>query len=252
MSEASRDGWFYTQQGNQHGPVAFAELQRLARGGELNPRLDMAWTQGMTDWKPAGEIEDLFEKHAAVETPQALAPAADPCQPPQQNEITEATFPEGGWPGARRRSLYLITLVFPILWGMGFGAATPLLQQQCGAEITGMVTIGAMFVPWILAIVYGLQRLVNLGMSRWWYLGNAVPFLNLWIGYRMFACPAGYAYHKKLDGAGVALAIIYWLMVLLTILIVVSIFALMFGVVGSPEILQQLEEAFRNMSKGAN
>jgi hypothetical protein len=89
-------------------------------------------------------------------------------------------------------------------------------------------------------------------MSRWWYLGNFVPILNLWVSYRMYVCPAGYAFHKKLDGVGVALAIFYWLMILLTILMVASLIALMFGVIGSPEIQQQIEEAFRNMSKGAN
>jgi hypothetical protein len=252
MSGATGNAWFYTRQGEQTGPVTFAELQQKARGGQLNPRLDMVWTQGMTDWKTAGEIEDLFEKRAAAETPETLAPSADPYQPPQQNDAVQMLSPEGGWPGARRRSFYLMTLLFPMLWGMGMGAASPLLQQQFGTEIMGVATIVAMFVPWILAIAYGLQRLVNLGMSRWWYLGNFVPILNLWVSYRMYVCPAGYAFHKKLDGVGVALAIFYWLMILLTIVMVASLIALMFGVIGSPEIQQQIEDAFRNMSKGAN
>lgn len=247
MNEALRDAWFYTRQGQQLGPVSFAGLQEKARGGELNPRLDMAWTQGMSDWKPSGEIEDLFEKRATAEPQETLAPAADPYQPPQQNEAAGMLAPEGGWPGARRRSFYLMTFLFPILWVAGFGAATPLLQQQFGAEIMGVAAIAAMFIPWILAIAYGLQRLVNLGMSRWWYLGNFVPILGLWVCYRMYVCPAGYAYHKKLDGAGVALAILYWLMILLSALVVASFVAMMFGVLGTPEMRQQIEEAIRNM-----
>jgi hypothetical protein len=251
MNNTAESTWFYTRQGEQLGPLTFASLQERARAGELNPRLDMAWTQGMADWKPAGEIEGLFEKVSTTEIVESLAPSADPYKPPQQNEAVGMLGPEGGWPGARRRSFYLMTILFPILWGAGFGAATPLLQKQLGLEIMGVATIGAMFIPWIVALAYGLNRLVNLGMSRWWYLGNFVPILNLWVSYRMYVCPAGYAFHKKLDGPGVVLAILYWLMILLGVLMVASLIALMFGVVGSPEIQQQIEEAFRNIRPGA-
>lgn len=251
MSDTAESTWFYTRQGEQLGPVSFAELQEKARAGELNPRLDMAWTQGMTDWKPAGEIEDLFEKRAAVEAPEGLAPSADPYQPPQQNDGAEMLGAEGGWPGARRRSFYLMTILFPIIWNIGYSFAVPLLQQQFGTEIMAVATIGAMFIPWIVAIVYGLKRLMNLGMSRWWYLGNFVPILNLWVCYRMYVCPAGYAFHKKLDGVGVVLAILYWLMILIAVLMVASLIAIMFGAIGSPEIQQQIEEAFRSMREGA-
>lgn len=250
MSDASRNAWFYTRHGEQAGPVSFVELQEKAKGGELNPRLDMAWTQGMADWKPVGEIEDLFEKRTAPEPPQQLAPAADPYTPPQQNEAATMLGPEGGWPGARRRSFYLMTILFPIVWNIGFAFTVPLLQQQFGTEIMGAATIGAMFIPWIVAIAYGLKRLVNLGMSRWWYLGNFVPILNLWVAYRLYVCPAGYAIHKKLDGPGVVLAILYWLMILLSVLMVAAFIALMLGVIGSPEIQQQIQEALRGLQQG--
>jgi hypothetical protein len=100
-------------------------------------------------------------------------------------------------------------------------------------------------VPILVGIYYGLLRLVNLGMSRWWYLANFVPILNLWIGYRCFVCPAGYAYHKKLDGIGVALAIFYWLLVALTILAVVAIVALLLGAVGNPALQEQVQDFIR-------
>jgi hypothetical protein len=43
------------------------------------------------------------------------------------------------------------------------------------------------------------------------------PLLNLWVAYRCLACPAGYAYHRKLDVPGIALALLYWLTVLLAV-----------------------------------
>ena len=99
----------------------------------------------------------------------------------------------------------------------------------------------------IIVIYFSLMRLVNLGMSRWWFLGSFVPLLNLWVGYRCFACPAGYAVHKKLDGAGIFLAIIYWLMIALVLLVIAAAIAMLAGALGSPEMREQLEEIMRGL-----
>jgi hypothetical protein len=92
-------------------------------------------------------------------------------------------------------------------------------------------------------------------MSRWWYLGNLVPILNLWVSYRMYVCPAGYAYHKKLDTIGVVLAILYWLMIALALLAVLAMIAVFFGMAGNPEIQQQfndaIQEALRRQAAGS-
>jgi hypothetical protein len=252
MSETASGSWFYTRQGEQLGPVTFAELQAVARAGELNPRQDMAWMSGMSDWKPAGEIEDLFEKRAEPQVVATPAPVADPYMPPQEREPAGIPGPDAVWPGARRRSFIFMTLLVPNIVMLGLSLAVPLLQQQLGPQITGMATLGILIFVWIVVIGYGLNRLVNLGMSRWWYLGNLVPILNLWVSYRMYVCPAGYAYHKKLDGAGVVLAILYWLMILFAVLMVASVIAIMVGAIGSPEMREQLEEAIRRASQGAN
>jgi uncharacterized membrane protein YhaH (DUF805 family) len=250
MSDTAESTWFYTRQGEQLGPLTFDGLREKARAGEINPRLDMAWTQGMAEWKPAGEIDGLFEKPAAPELAETLAPAADPYTPPQQNEAAAMHEPEDGWPGIQRLGFYLMTFLFPFLWHFGFTFAVPYLTTLFGPEVMGAAIIVAMLIPVFVAITYGLKRLVNLGMSRWWYLGTFVPILNIWVCYRMYVCPAGYAYHKKLDGAGVALAIFFWLMILLIVLMVASLIALMFGVIGSPEIQQQIQEAIRDMRQG--
>jgi hypothetical protein len=95
------------------------------------------------------------------------------------------------------------------------------------------------------------MRLMNLGMSRWWFFANFVPILNLWIGYRCFACPAGYALHKKLDGAGVALAILYWLLMVLTVLVMVTVVALLLGTFGSLPELDPLRETLSEALRAA-
>ena len=248
MTEMQPDGWFYTRNGQQTGPVSLSELQGLARNGELNPRLDLVWCQGMADWMPGGEVEGLFERRQVPEAgtlPPPSAAALGPAAPPVVSEVAEMMSQQTEWPGARRRSFYLMTLIFPVVFNLGFAAGATFLSQQLGPDLMRVATIVAAVLPIILAIHFGLQRLVNLGMSRWWYLGNLVPLLNLWVGYRMYVCPAGYAYHKKLDGIGVVLAILYWLMLVLGLLAIAIIIAVMTGALGDPEIQRQVQEALR-------
>jgi hypothetical protein len=248
MSEMAQDAWFFTVEGERTGPVSLADLRTKAANGELNPRLDMVWTRGMEDWKPSGEIDGLFEKRNEAAVAEPLAPTADPYTAPKQDASSEALSSGGGWPGARRRMFLIMTIVFPILWQLGFTFGAGFLGERLGPEIMVFVTLGAMIVPVIVAICFGLQRLANLGMSRWWYLGHFVPILHLWVGYRSVACPAGYAYHKKLDGIGWLLAILYWLGALLVLAAIAAIIAILFGAVNQPELRQQLEELLRQAS----
>lgn len=251
MNNLAQDTWFFTVEGERAGPVSLAELRVKAATGELNPRLDMVWSPGMDDWRAAGEIGGLFEKRTApapVE-PLTLAPAADPYKPPVQNAATGVLENDGTWPGARRRMFLIMTVLFPILWNLGLGLAAGFLGQQPGTEIRGIVGIAAMLVPVVIGIYFGLERLANVGMSRWWYLGHFVPLLNLWVGYRSFACPAGYAFHKKLDGVGRVLAILYWLAVVLALVSVIAVVALLFGAVNQPELRSQVEEILRTAAE---
>ena len=246
MEDEPHEIWFYSRDGEKHGPVSFTHLQAKAKEASLNPRLDMVWSKGMDEWKLAGEIEGLFKRHAVGEPPEVPVPtlaAGSPYQPPQGDSVAEQMGTEGEWPGARRRSYLIATLIFPSLWGFVIAAGAGFLTTQFGPEIMKFALPGLSLVPLLVIIVISLKRLVNLGMSRWWFLGNIVPILNLWIGYRCFACPAGYAFHKKMDGAGIFLAIIYWLILLLAVVAIVGIIAALSGSLGSPEIQQQIREA---------
>lgn len=252
MNQSADDTWFYTREGERLGPVSFADLRVKAGEAALDPRLDMVWNQGMDDWKPSGEIEGLFEKRGPVEeVKESLAATADPYAPPTQGSITGQLTQEADWPGARRRSFLAMTILFPFVWSFGFGLIAGILGGQLGPEIMQFIGLGAGLVPLIVTIYFSLNRLVNLGMSRWWFLGNFVPLLNFWVGYRCFACPAGYAYHKKLDGPGIALAIIYWLLLLVGILVAGAVIALMFGMIESPELQEQLREVMRQAQQQA-
>ncbi len=242
MNDVPLENWFYTREGEKCGPVSFADLRIKAAEAGLNPRLDLAWTKGMAEWKPAGEIDGLFERHAAPEPQETIAPAATPYQPPQAEPVEGQTGMEGIWPGARRRSYLTAIIIVPILINVVAAWSTVMFKEQFGGEVIGVITLIAAILPVLFGIYYGIQRLANLGMSRWWFLGNFVPLLNFWVGYRCFACPAGYAWHKKLDGAGIFLAIIYWLLLALIVLATAAVIAALLGAMGSPELREQIQD----------
>lgn len=243
MTEETQGTWFYTHEGERLGPVTFSELQAKAREAGLNPRLDMVWQQGMEAWKAAGEIEGLYEKGDAPESQKPLASSAGATNPQEhESTVAEVMSKEGDWPGARRRSMFFMAFIFPLIWGGIYGVIASFLGPQLGPEIMEYIGLGAALLPAILVIYFLLIRLVNLGMSRWWFFGTFVPFLNLWLGYRCFACPPGYAYHKKLDGAGIALAIFYWLFFLLTHITIAVMIFLMLDEANNPALTELLEK----------
>lgn len=253
MNDIPQDAWFYSREGERIGPVTFSELRIKAKESGLNPRLDMVWTQGMAEWKPAGEIEGLFERRNTPEPQESLAPPApaDPYRTPEEESVAARMGEEGGWPGARRRSYLFAILIFPILWNIVIAMCSAMIQQQFGGELMKVITLGTLFVPPVVALYFSIQRFPNLGMSRWWFLANFVPLLNIWTGYRCFACPAGYAYHKKLDGIGIFLAIIYWLTLLIALLVIAAVIAVLFGAAGDPELRNKLQDLIRQMNQQA-
>jgi uncharacterized membrane protein YhaH (DUF805 family) len=216
----------------------------MAADSSLDPRRDMIWKEGTDAWTQAGKIDGLFERKngpAETESPKpSLSPAVSPVTPPQQTPRAIKAAGDAPWPGARRRSMLVAALIFPIAWQYALTAGGPFLTQKFGELMMAKTLPFAAFVPLLVLIHFGLKRLVNLGMSRWWLLAFIAPFLNLWIGYRCFACPSGYAQHKKLDGSGIAIAILYWLIMLAVVAIVCIAIAPLFGSLDGIKIPAQL------------
>jgi hypothetical protein len=211
--------WFYTCEGDRLGPVSFEELRTMAANSSLDPRLDMVWKKDMDAWKPAGQINGLCERRSVpVETAKPPAAPAASYRPTHHGSLV-LTGKDVPWPGARRRSLLLATLVFPFAWQFVLSRISPFLIEQFGQILMARILPLVALLPIVVLVYFALSRLANLGMSRWWHLAVFAPGLNLWLGYRCFVCPSGYACHKKLDGPGIALAIPYWLVILSGILI---------------------------------
>jgi GYF domain 2 len=236
--------WFYTCEGERLGPIAFKQLRELATDSSLNPRLDMIWREGMEMWKPAGEVDGLFERRNVRVSSQGAVAA--PFHRPLVRSSRSVVGKNASWPGARRPSFLFASVFFPFVWHYSLKAAGPTLTKEFGQMIMGGIFPFMSAVPVFLVIHLGLQRLVNLGMSRWWIFAAFGPVLNFWLGYRCLACPPGYAYHRKLDSAGVVLAILYGSALMLAGLAVVAGIALLFEPASSSTQWKPLREAVRS------
>lgn len=71
------DVWYYGIAGQQHGPVGFEQLKQLGASGQLRAA-DYVWTEGMPQWKPAGEIAGLFASPPALANTAWHAPPNSP------------------------------------------------------------------------------------------------------------------------------------------------------------------------------
>lgn len=228
--------WYFSRDGQQSGPLSYDELKAKADEGALMPRKDLVWKEGMVDWRPVGEIEGLFERRAPAVTEEET-PYSTPA------EGYEETADKGEWPGARRRAYLFGVLIFPILWQVVLAIVTVQAQEFLGKPLPPLAIMWLPFVPVVVSLYYSIQRFPNLGMSRFWFLGNLIPILNIWLGYRCFACPAGYAVHKKMDGIGIFLAIIYWLFVLVVVAATALIFYVAFKTASDPNFQNPLRES---------
>lgn len=219
-SDGSRE-WYVTREGNQYGPVSLDNLKIEAKRGVLNPRLDMAWKEGMTEWIPAGQIDGIFEKNVEAEADEVrkLTPPPSSGQRGATTAQMDKYFHEDKefTEGTSRGGYIFIFYILPFIVAAGLYFGSVHIESVVGERWLPIAQLAAVMVLLIFMIAVTLNRFLNLGMTRWWSLGLTVPFLSWWLGYRLFACPAGYAEHKKLGGLGWFLAMVYWLPILAAI-----------------------------------
>ena len=226
----TKDEWWVSRGGHQFGPVPFDQVIEAAKAGRLEPRTDMLFGGGLTTWVPAGEVDGVFEKIGApAEDPDAQTAkksskkkegekaAAAKASGEMLSDSGEFDFQKGGsehltLPGANRLAWILGTTVLPAALSAGIAVAIPELVGLLGKDLAPLASL-LFLVPVIVPLVVTVKRFQNLAMSGWWTLLLVVPLLNLWLYFRLFACPPGYGFSKKLDTIGKVLAGLYGLLV---------------------------------------
>jgi hypothetical protein len=75
--------WYYTNNGQQMGPVSAAALRQLVEAGNLKAT-DLVWKEGMSQWAPASTTRGLFAVQVqAAPLPAQPVPAPAPAPAPQ-------------------------------------------------------------------------------------------------------------------------------------------------------------------------
>lgn len=69
--------WFYVQDRQKVGPVTKEVLRSLFEDGTITGE-DLVWTQGMSEWKPAGQVQGRFGAPAAAPPPPAATAGMEP------------------------------------------------------------------------------------------------------------------------------------------------------------------------------
>jgi uncharacterized membrane protein YhaH (DUF805 family) len=203
--------WFFTKDGGQEGPVTPELIKGLANAGQLDPATTLVWHEGMADWKTLAESGLLATgglPTPTLPTPRAMDPVTvSPYLASEQ--IAQGTGRPVHHPGYGRLRYFLTNLVVTVVFyavmmivifaalASGGGGGS----NGAGAAVGIGIFVGALIMMAISFLV-AYQRVKNLGMSGWALLWTLVPFVNIWIGWRMIACPAGYEDHRTLDTAG--------------------------------------------------
>jgi len=243
MTKSADGDWYFSREGQQSGPLSYADLKAKAEEGALKPRTDLVWKEGMPDWVPVGEVDGLFERREVAPPPPA--PGAADIEAAMMDSYSDTRM--GPFGGCRRRSYLFVLFILPALVMFLTTMAPTMFPAVFTPDIAALVTKFGPIALLVISFYVGLQRFANLGMSRWWYLGHFVPLLNLWTAYRCFACPEGYAVHKQMDAAGILLAILYWLFLLVIVAAVAVVIAVLAGAAGSPEFQKVIQEHMQDV-----
>ena len=68
--------WYYARGESEQGPISSAQIKALAATGALR-RDDLVWKEGMQNWLPASDVDELFpsNKKKGGEPEKKAAPA---------------------------------------------------------------------------------------------------------------------------------------------------------------------------------
>jgi uncharacterized Tic20 family protein len=172
--------WFYTEDGEQRGPVGFEELKSRAEQESLRPD-DLVWGEGMPQWKPAAQVEGLYDSPRTAPPP---LPGQSPDGPPHEswdasyrNGVAATASPDSVDSDSRMWAMFLhlsqllhfiplAGFIIPIVIWQVKKDELPWLDQHGKNVVNWMISeIIYFFVSFLLIIVVvGVPLLVVMGI----------------------------------------------------------------------------------------
>lgn len=245
---AQQQQWFFSTGGERYGPVGFDYLLEMAKAGRLDPRNDMVWTTTLSDWEPAGEVEGLFERRAVKREEGSLEGSGSFAN---TGSFEAKAIPKAHFPGTGRLGYLMGAAVVPVALIIGWQFAIPLILKHAPEDVHRYVPPAVFPLAGLMVVVTLVKRFQNLGMSGFWVVGLLVPVLNVWLGFRLLAAPAGYATLRKLDGAGKFTAFLYWAAVIGVVGLSIAAAIGSFGALQESGMLKEITTQFDELLKSA-
>jgi hypothetical protein len=141
--------WYYSKNASQLGPVPLEELCAKIASGEVTGA-DMAWTEGMPDWRPISSIPEL-------------------------HVVQQANKPAPSQPGGAAASPY---------------APARTSGLAIASLVCGIAGITCMFLPGIAAVICGHMALRQIADPNVRMEGRGMAIAGLVLGYLSVAIMA--------------------------------------------------------------
>lgn len=162
--------WYYAKDGKQFGPVDEAQLQELAKGGQLRPE-DLVWHAGLgAEWVSSRSIPSLFpQAQGAAGLPADIqtVPSADapPHLPPSNAEITKMARRalEGRW--ASLVGIHLVWFIVLVGSILALAVFQEIVERMAGKSV--LLEFGTQLIQNILQAPFTFSfSFLSLRISR--------------------------------------------------------------------------------------
>jgi uncharacterized membrane protein YhaH (DUF805 family) len=181
--------WFYTHNGQQQGPVQESDLMAMFTSGKLQADV-LVWTEGLSNWTPAREIESLVPSGMTpppIPAPRSAPPLPGALNAPYQKSAHDNQEISGfGWyldawrqygvaQGRSRRKAYWMFYLFDTIFTIVASIADTMLFNTAFEDWGPLCIIYtlATIVPFVNV---SIRRMHDTGHSGWWIL---FPIVNL-------------------------------------------------------------------------
>ncbi|MGJ8677344.1 MAG: GYF domain-containing protein [Akkermansiaceae bacterium] len=222
---SKNEEWFYTgRAGNQEGPVSKKEIQKLI-SKEAIPLSAMVWKQGMENWEPITQIEELKTSKAST-SPPALSNFSEKKEETKSSEPNPYEAPSVinhmqdhevvSMGGIGRLNYFLTSIGIIVALLIAIALLVPLLKSVAPEILIIGGVIGYILLIFVYFRLAG-ARLKNTGMSGWFALMLMIPLVNIYFSWRCIAAPEAYSLTKKLDTAGIIITSLYVLLFIASI-----------------------------------
>ena len=161
------DQWYYTRQGQRFGPLSTEQMRQMALAGQLQ-QTDLIWTEGMTEWTPAGRVPQLFTAAPAAGQAPLSSPQASPAQAGSQQRAIAllAVFVDFGFRSFVTPSLvcgvWFLSVVVAALAVLGGAVALPFLKGPILVKLLVFFFMLFWLYIWLLGVRLVLEAILIL------------------------------------------------------------------------------------------